>query len=229
MAKLGSFFRRLFTAIASDEPTPSSLSSSSESRKTGVLITPPSSTSQTTIINTRSCTSSPRAVAKITTLIANSRDEISKSNYLSSDIHKPNIRRLSAPLLIQTSAYPHSQYPSTIVNEITEEALLSSLQRASFSSPIPTTTATTTYPNHSVHSLSANSGGGGGSGGGSSGCLLSRPENRSASFNLSTSPSSISNNLINNISSASVSGRWSKVSFFFLHILTIRLFTYSIT
>ena len=219
MAKLGSFFRRLFMPITSDESIPPPETSIGEIQKTGMLIIPPSSTPQTTAINTRSCATTPRAISKQTPLNADSKHETTKSNYLSSDINKTNIRRLSAPLLIQTSTHPHPQYPSTIVNEITEEALLSSLQRASFSSSIPTTTI---CPNHSVHSLSTNSGGGGG-GGGSSGCLLSRPEVRSASFHLTTSPSSISNsNLVNNISSAS--GRWRKVSFSFsfFPILAIR-------
>jgi hypothetical protein len=222
MAKLGSFFRRLFTPITSDDPNPSSLSSTLESQKSDVPIIPPlppsiSLAARPTTISTQSCTISPNVVTKPIILNADKIHETSKSNYLSSDINKTNIRRLSAPLLIQTSARPHPQYPSTIVNEITEEALLSSLQRSSFSSSITTTTA---HPNHSVHSLVANSGGGG-SGGSSSGCLLSRPEIRSASFNLSTSPSTISNNLVNNISSTS--GRWRKVSFstlasIFLHI-----------
>ena len=223
MAKLGSFFRRLFTPIISDESNPSSLSSTSESQKKDVVITPPPppsipsipSIAKPTTINIQPCSTSPRAVTKQTTLNADSINETSKSNYLSSDINKTNLRRLSAPLLIQTSAHPHSQYPSTIVNEITEEALLSSLHRASFSSSNTTTNA---HPNNSVHSLAANSGGG------SSACLLSRPEIRSASFNLSTSPSTISNNLINNISSAS--GRWSKIFFFYSHNY---ISTYSIT
>ena len=204
MAKLGSFFRRLFTPLISDESEPSSETSIGEIKKTGMKITPPPpSTPQLATINTRSCTTT----TTTTPSNADSKRETSKSNYLSSDINRPNIRRLSAPLLIQTSGHPHPQYPSTIVNEVTEEALLSSLQRASFSSSIPTTTTCT---NHSVHSLTAtNSTGGGGD---SSGCFLSRPEVRSASFNLPTSSSSISNNnIVNNISSAS--GRWRKVSF----------------
>jgi len=207
MAKFGSFFRRLFTPNSSDDRNRSS-SLTSESRKS-VLIIPPSSsssissTSKLTTMTTQSCSTSPHMVIKPTTLNLDNTNKTSNSNYLSSDISKANIRRLSAPLIIHTSANYHSQYPSTIVNETTEEALLSSLQRSSLSSlqrsSLSSSITTTAHPHHSIHSLATGSGGGGGS----SGSPLSRPDVRSASFNLSTSPSSLSNNLINNIPSTS--------------------------
>jgi hypothetical protein len=186
MAKLVSFFRRLFTPTSSNDNHPSS---TSESRKS-VLITPPSlpPASKLTI-------ESSRLTNKQTILNADNTNEILKSKYLSSDINKVNLRRLSAPLLINESSHHHPQYPSTIVNESTEEALLSSLQRSSLSS----STTTTAHPNHSVHSLTTTGAGGCGT----SGSPLSRPDVRSASFNISTSPSSLSNNLANNISSQS--------------------------
>lgn len=206
MAKLGSFFRRLFSPNPSDNPNPSlSLSLTPETRPNVLIIPPPPqpppspspptivSTSKLASMITRSCTTSPRMVTKQTTLNADSGNETIKSNYLSSDINKGNLRRLSAPLIIHTSSqHPLSQYPSTIVNESTEEALLSSLHRTSLSSP----TAASAHLNHNIHILAT-------IGSGSSGSLLSRPDNRSASFNLSTSPSSLSNNLVNNISSTS--------------------------
>jgi len=206
MAKLGSFFRRLFSPNPSDDHKLSS-ALTPESRKS-VLIIPPSSPSslpisKLTTMTTRSCTTSPRVVPKQTILNVENTNETSKSNYLSSDIIKVNIRRLSAPLIIHTSSHHHPQYPSTIVNESTEKALLSSLHRSSLSS----STTTTAHPNHSIHSLITSSPGGDGS----SGSSLSRPNVRSASFNLSTSPSSLSNNLVNNISSTS--GRWRKILF----------------
>jgi hypothetical protein len=209
MAKFGSFFRRLFSPNPSDDHKSSS-ALTPESRK-NVVIIPPSSPSslpisKLTTMTTRSCTTSPCVVPKQTTLNVENTNETSKSNYLSSDIIKVNIRRLSAPLIIHTSSHHHPQYPSTIVNESTEKALLSSLQRSSLSS---STTTTTAHPNHSIHSLITSSPGGGG--GGSSGSSSSRPNVRSASFNLSTSPSSLSNNLVNNISSTS--GRWREILF----------------
>jgi hypothetical protein len=182
MAKLGSFFRRLFSPSFFDDRNSSSSSS-----------TTIPSTSKLTKLTTQSCTSSPRIVVKQTTLNAESTNNAIKSNYLSSDINKANIRRLSAPLIIHSSIHHPPQYPSTIVNENTEEALLSSLQRSSLSS-----STTTAHPNHSIHSLANSSGGGS-----SLGSPLSRSDVRSASFNLSTSPSMTSNTLANNISSTS--------------------------
>lgn len=197
MAKLGSFFRRLFSPDDSDPPSSSSSPPVPESRKSGTSIIPPASSSTTEMKtkDARSCATPPRVVVKQTTLNVDRMNEIPKSNYLSSDINKANIRRLSAPLLIQTIAHPHSQYPSTIFNESTEEALLSSLQRSAFSSAA--TTPVATHPDHSIHSLAASSGEGGV--GSSSASLLSRPDIRSASFNLPALPSSISNSQVNNI------------------------------
>ncbi len=191
MAKLGSFLRRLFTTNSSGDHRRSSPSVISEPKK-NILVMPPLSPSKLT---TRSCTVSPQplphTVIKQTPVHVDNMNVTSNSNFLSSDIHKINNRRLSAPHIVHTSTHYQSQYPSTIVNEDTEDALLSSLHRASFSS----SPATTTHPHSSIHSLGSNVG--------TSTSLLSRPEVRSVSFNLTSSPSSLSNNLINNISSAS--------------------------
>jgi hypothetical protein len=199
MAKLGSFLRRLFTTNSSGDHRPSSPSRLSEPHK-GILIMPPLSSSKLspsklTTITTRSCTVSPQplphTVIKQTTVHVDNMNVTSNSNFLSSDINKINNRRLSAPHIVHTSTHYQSQYPSTIVNEDTEDALLSSLHRASFSS----SPATTMHPYSSIHSLGSNVG--------APTIPLSRPEVRSASFNLTSSPSSLSNNLINNISPAS--------------------------
>ena len=211
MAKFGSFFRRLFTPTSSDDKRSLSSPLSTSEPRTNMLIIPGgspslSSTPKSIVINTQSCTTSPRIMVKQTTLSADNTNATSKSNYLSSDINRINLRRLSAPLLIQTSAHHHHQYPSTIVNENTEEILLSSLQRSSLSS----STTTTVHSNYSSHNLTTSSGGGGG---GSSGSPLSRPEIRSASFNLTPSPSTLSNNLVNNLST--VAGKLRKLFLFF--------------
>ncbi|CAF3479577.1 unnamed protein product [Adineta steineri] len=201
MAKLGSFFRRLFTPNTVDDVNLSSSSSAltTESHK-NVFIMPPLSssnltTSKITSLTTRSCTVSPRSspqpVLKQTTINADQINSTPNSNFLSSDIIKSNVRRLSAPL-IQTSTNYYPQYSSTIVNENTTAALVSSLQRLSFSS----SPATIENHNSSLLSLGSN-------GGGTPASPLSRPEVRSASFNLTPSSSSVSNNLGNNISSAS--------------------------
>jgi hypothetical protein len=118
------------------------------------------------------------------------KNQTYNSNFLSSDVNKTTVRRVSTPVTIHTSAHHSSKYSSIIVNESTEEALLSSLQRLSTSS-----STTNANPNNSIHSLSINCSG--------STSLLSRRDVRSASFNLLVSPSSLSNNLVNNISSAS--------------------------
>ena len=205
MAKLGSFFRRLFSPLFHDDPD----RSTSDSCKSDVPIISSgspsiSSTTEFNPIDTRSSTKSPPpppppAVIKQRISHSDRMDDTLKSNYLSSDSHRSNIRRLSAPLLIQTFPHPHhphSQYPSTIVNQSTEEALLSSLQRSSFSSA-PNTVKI--HPNSSAHSLTATNSGGAGS----SASLLSRPEIRSASFNSPASSSPINCIQINNILSSS--------------------------
>ncbi|CAF3528373.1 unnamed protein product [Rotaria sp. Silwood1] len=201
MAKWGSFFRRLFTSTSSDNQYSSSSSSSlkSESRKSILVMSPlsPSKstksplTTKTNQSYSASPRSSPRTMIKQITLNPDNRNKTLHSNFLSSDVAKTNMRRLSAPLIIHTSTRHHPQYSSTIVNESTEEALLSSLQRLSVSS----STTTTACPNNSFHSLGINNE--------SSTSPLSRPDVRSASLNLSLSPSSLSNNLVNNILSTS--------------------------
>jgi hypothetical protein len=210
MAKLGSFFRRIFTQNSSDGHSSSSVLTT-EPKKT-VLIIPPSSPSKLPITS-RSCTVSPRPssrmVIKQTTIHHdNNINETSNTNFLSSNTYRINDRRLSAPLIIHSSTY-HGQYRSTTVNESIEEALISSLHRLSLSSP----TATTAHPSNSINSLGTNSIG--------SACASPRPDVRSASLNLSPSnslilPSSLSNNLVNNISPAS--GRWRRISFFLIII-----------
>ncbi|CAF0928221.1 unnamed protein product [Rotaria sordida] len=189
MSKLGSFFRRIFSSTSSDNQCPSpSLKSEFED----VPVNAPLSSSKSTKSNlttktTQSCSTSPRTVIKQQTINTDNRNESSNSNFLSSHVDKINMRRLSAPLIIHTSTRHHPQYSSTIVNESTEQALLSSLQRLSVSS----STTTTAGPNSSIHSLGINDGG--------STSPLTRPDVRSVSFNLSLSPSSLSNNLVNNI------------------------------
>ena len=201
MAKLGSFFRRLFAPLYLDHEL-----STSDSCKSDVpILSSPSSskcsTAESSTIDNRPLTavtipSSP--LANIQPKISNPdrMDETLKSNYLSFDLHKSNIRRLSAPLLIQTSPHPHPQYPSTIVNKSTEDALLSSLQRTSFSS---TSYTTKNHPNNSAHSLATSHSGGDSS----SASLLSRPEIRSASFNAPTSSNLNNYNQVNNILTSS--------------------------
>jgi hypothetical protein len=206
MAKLGSFFRRLFSPKSSDDQQPSSSTLTLETRK-NMLIIPPLSppklvTTRLPLMTTKSCSASPRLGVKQTSMHNNQINEISNSNFLSSDVLKANIRRLSAPLITHTPANHHPQYSSAIVNESTEEALLSSLHRLSLSSS-PKLPA---HPNNSIHSLGTSAGGDG------SGSPLLRSDVRSASFNLSSSPSTLSNNVINNI--FSTSGRWRNVFLF---------------
>lgn len=222
MAKLGSFFRRLFAPLYLDHEH-----STSDSCKSDVpILSSPSSskcsTAESSTIDTRPLTStsipsSPLAIIQHKKTSSPDRmDEISKSNYLSSDPPRSNIRRLSAPLLIQTSLHPHLQYPSTIVNESTEEALLSSLHRASFSS---TSNTTKTCSNSSAQSLATRNSGGDSS----SLSLLSRPEIRSASFNAPTSSISITCSQVNKTLSSS--GRWKKKKTIFSFSVYSRLST----
>ncbi|CAF3150865.1 unnamed protein product [Rotaria socialis] len=213
MAKLGSFFRRLFTSNSSDNqhssssssPSSSSSSSSSslkpETRKSVLIVAPLPSPKSTTYksksTTSQSCSASPQSrshsMIKQITMNADNKKETYNSNFLSSDIHKTAVRRVSTPVTIHTSAHHNSKYSSITVSEGTEEALLASLQRLSTSSS--TTTTTNGNPNNSIHSLSINCNG--------PTSLLSCLDIRSASVNLSVSPSLLSNSLVNNISSAS--------------------------
>ncbi|CAF2261131.1 unnamed protein product [Rotaria magnacalcarata] len=199
MAKLGSFFRRLFTSNSSDNQCSSS-SLKPETRKSALIIAPLSSPKSTTYKSTptasQSCSVSPQSrchsMIKQITMNTDKKNETHNSNFLSSDVNKTAVRRVSTPVTIHTSAHHNSKYSSITVNGSTEEALLSSLQRLSTSS---STTTNNGNPNNSIHSLSINCSG--------LASLLSRRDIRSASVNLSVSPSSLSNNLVNNISSAS--------------------------
>lgn len=199
MAKLGSFFRRLFTPTSPDNQNSLSSSLNSESRKSIVITSSlsPSKSTAPKLISTasQSCSTSPRivtrTVTKQITVNDDNRKEASNPKFLSSDINKMNLRRLSAPLIIHTAARNQSQYSSVAVNENTEEELLSSLQRLSVSSsPKPTA-----HPNNSTNSLGVNNG--------SPTKLLSPSDGRSSPFNLSPSASSLINSLVNNILPAS--------------------------
>jgi hypothetical protein len=207
MAKLGSFFRRLFTSIISDDNC-SSPSSVAEPRQSIMIIPPltPQPVSTITIprepiITTRSCSASPRLASRVitkqTTIQIDSSDGNSIPHFLPSNTNKFINRRLSAPLIIHASTH-HRQCRSAIVDESIEEALISPLQRLSLSS----TAGTTVYHNNSVHSLGTSAGGSAGA--------SSRNDVRSScnSINL---PSSL-----NNISPAS--GRYKRLFFMVITI-----------
>lgn len=209
MAKLTSFFRRIFTSITSDEEYPTS-----ESRKSIVVIpplTPPSIISPKKLPpNTiRSCSASPRpanrSMIKQTTIQIDSNHGNSHLNFLSSNLPKSTNRRLSAPLIIHTSIY-HRQHRSAIVDETTEEALISPLQRLSLSS----TTGTSVYHNNSVHSLGTSA----------TGSANASPRNDVHSLSLNLSPSNSINlpSSLNNISPASGMCSNRIILFFFLSI-----------
>jgi hypothetical protein len=197
MAKLASFFRRIFTSVTSDDDFPSS-----QSRRSIVIIpplTPPSIstskiTSQIPTNTSRSCSASPqpssRTIIKQTTIQIDGNNGNSHLNFLSSNIPKPTNRRLSAPLIIHASTF-HRQHRSAIVHESTEEALISPLQRLSLSS----TAGISVCHNNSVNSL-----------GTSATCSTNaspRIDARSSSFNLSSSNSINLPSSLNNISPAS--------------------------
>jgi len=197
MAKLASFFRRIFTSVTSDDDYPSS-----QSRRSIVIIpplTPPLiSTTKTAFqipTNTsRSCSTSPRpssrTMIKQTTIQIDSNTGNSHMKFLSSNIPKTSNRRLSAPLIIHASTF-HRQHRSAIVHESTEKALISPLQRLSLSS----TAGTTVCHNNSVHSL-----------GTSATCSANaspRTDAHSSSFNSSPSNSINLPSSLNNISPAS--------------------------
>ena len=216
MAKLGSFFRRLFspsadmtspTSSLTVESSPISLVFPSSSASKVMICKPIEIISQSSNVSSRSTPTHP--MIKQITVNINGNGESSSTNFLSSHTNKTNDRRLSAPMIIHTSITSHQQFHSTVVNESTEEALISSLQRFSLSTPTTTTTPTSTIITpttiQSPHSL-------GPSRSGSISTSLPRPDVRSASFHLSPSssnslilPTSLSNTLLNNISS--VSGR----------------------
>jgi hypothetical protein len=219
MAKLGSFFRRLFSPSADMTSPTSSLPVESQPK---LLVFPSSSMStKGTISNalevkTSSSSSrsvSPRSatthtVVKQTTVNNDGSESRPSPNFLSSHTNKTNDRRLSAPMIIHTSAPSYYQQQQqqqqelhpAIVDETTEEALISSLQRFSLSSASAATM--TIQSNNSL----------GPSRSGSISIALQRPDVRSASFHLSPSPSnslilpnSLSNNLLNN--NSSIAGR----------------------
>jgi len=190
MAKLASFFRRIFTSITSDDNC-----SSSDSRRSIVVIPPVTSPIVLTTNNSRSCSASPRpsshTMIKQTSIQHDINHGDSHVNCLPSNIRKPANRRLSAPLIIHGSI--HRQHRSAIVHESTEEALISPLQRFSLSS----TTGTSVYHNNSINSLGTSAGG--------SANASPRNDAHSLSFNLSPSNSFNLPSSLNNISS--VSGR----------------------
>lgn len=215
MAKLGSFFRRLFSPSADmTSPTtplhvesspklvvfPSSAMTSEAKISKALEVTNPSRSSSP-------CPSTAHTMIKQTTVTVDGSETSPRSNFLSSHTQKTNDRRLSAPMIIHTSVPSHQPFQPTVVDETTEEALISSLQRFSLSTPTATSSSvalpTTMQSNHSL----------GPSRSGSISASLQRPDTRSASFHLSPSPSnsqilpsSLSNNLLNNVASAS--GRW---------------------
>ena len=185
MAKLGSFFRRLFTPNPSDH-TGLSPVVISEPRKS-LLIFPPTSPSKfgrsrPNETGSRSCHVSPGPPAqtkvKQTTCNRDNTSDTSTSNFLSSHTNKSNDRRLSAPLITHpTTTHHHPHYRSTTIDETTEVVLISSLHRVSSS------TAVTSQTHHSAHSL--------GTSRDETGCVSPRPDTRSASFNLSPSVSNV--------------------------------------
>ncbi len=202
MAKLTSFFRRIFTPITSDDDYPSS----SDSRQTIVIVpplTPPSVSttkpiSQLTVNTTRSCSASPRPIirtmTKQTTIQVDSNHGNLQLNSVSSNIHKSTNRRLSAPLIIHASTTHHHhfrQHRTAVVDESIEEGLISPLQRLSLSS----TTGTYIYNNSSVNSLGPSTVG--------SANASPRNDVHSSSVNLSPSNSINLPSSLNNISHAS--------------------------
>lgn len=197
MAQLGSFFRRLFTPNAVNNPCSSSSSSSvkSDTRKSICIISPLSAasltTSQLNAAKTRSCSaslqSSPHADIRQRIRSTDNKNETCDSDLLSSDTNKTAMRRLSTPLTIHNLDRCSSNDLSMNLNQSTDEALLSSLQHLSVSS----STTINANPNNSIDNLSVHSG--------RSTSLLLRPNVRSASFNLSPSPNSLSSHSINNI------------------------------
>ncbi|UJR20775.1 hypothetical protein I4U23_023889 [Adineta vaga] len=201
MAKLSSFFRRLFTSLTSDVDNSSSIVS--DGRKNIVIIPPPTPTyipkrtsGHSNVRISRSCSPTPRpqyrAITKQTTIhIDHCHNENSNVNLLPSNTTKAVNRRLSAPLIIHASThYYQRKHRSAIVDENLEEALIFPLQRLSLSS----TTGTSIHHNTSVHSLGTSIG---------SPCPSPRHDIQSPSLNLSPSNSINLPSPLNNISSAS--------------------------
>jgi len=214
MSKFGTFFKRLIVPVSYEKNSSSSPSSPSKVQVNQPTL--PSSARSSTptlpaktrpiIINTQSCTTSPRTMSKqvilniettttTTTENENENNNTSiKSNYLTSEVPRSNLRRLSAPLFIHTSPDHPPVYSSTLVNQNVEEALLLSLHRVSLSSPTTISMHSNSSNQNLTTSIPIN---------GSSACSLTRSDIRSGSVNISSSPSSHSNILINNISTTS--------------------------
>lgn len=153
MAKFGSFFRRLFTSLVSEE-NDSPIFPSTQSRKSIVIIspsTPPLFPNKCSTHGSRSCSTSPRVAYRTVTKQATLQME---SHRYPSTKPKSSNRRLSAPLIIHTSIH-HSPRSSggpvaaSALDESDEDALISPLQRLSLSS---TTGSTSTHPTYSINS-----------------------------------------------------------------------------
>ena len=209
MAKLITFFRRLFSTISSDDHSSSLSSLTSEARKNALILSPlsPSMSTKTSKlsimpIQLSSQSSLHTMMTKQTTINTNNINETSNSNFLSSDILKNNIHHLIASPILHKLTYHQSQHSATIVNECTEEALFSVLQYSS----LPSSTANnSSCSNNIVPRLDIND-----DINNNSAILLSCPDARSASLNVPITLTSFNNNLINNISSTS--GRSNKFS-----------------
>ena len=157
MAKFGSFFRRLFTSLVSEDqdsdPFPSA-----QSRKSIVIISPstPPLPGRPALhpVTSRSCSASPRLpshpMTKQKTLGADSEPGAEHVRPVLPKTHKVINRRLSAPLIIHTGTYHSRQRSSAIVDECDEDALISPLQRLSLSS---TTGSSPAYQNYMSNSL----------------------------------------------------------------------------
>lgn len=161
MAKFGSFFRRLFTSLISEDhdsdPFPAS-----HPRKSIVIISPstpplPASVARTTLppVTSRSCSASPRlpyrTMTKQTTLGADSDPRVDHVNKpVLPKTHNVINRRLSAPLIIHTGPHHPRQCSTTIVDECDEDALISPLQRLSLSSATGSSPA---YHSYTINSL----------------------------------------------------------------------------
>lgn len=205
MAKLGSFFRRLFTSLTSDNECSSS--TIPDSRKSIIIIgpfTPPppklsqtdtapaaTQTFQLTANTTQSCSVTPRVIVKQRTIqIDGSGNENLKPNFLSSTTNKCCNRRLSAPLIIHASTHQYRPHRSAVVDETVEQALISPLQRLSLTS----NTGNSVCHKNSITSL-----------GTSPGSVSGSPNHdaHSSSLNLSSSNSNFLLNSLNHISPTS--------------------------
>ena len=199
MAKLSAFFRRLLISLTSEDDDASSLPIP-ESRKSVVIIlpsTPPAVPTETKFsippMISQSCSASPRSsfrpMIKQVTIQNDSTDPIAQFNVASSKTNRFVNRRLSAPLIIHASTSQHSRpHASAIVDERTEDALMSPLQRLSL-------TGTAVYQNNSITSLGQSAAG--------SANASPRYDTHSSSLNLSPSNSINLPSSLNNISPAS--------------------------